>query len=113
MSDNKLANRVAIISGAVRGIGLAEARILIGAGANVVLGDLLDETGTCLANDLNGLYGKICARYVHLDATRSSDWSDAVPITEETFGPSRSSLTMLASRAAQVWKKPRRPSGIA
>jgi 3alpha(or 20beta)-hydroxysteroid dehydrogenase len=87
MSDNKLANRVAIISGAARGIGLAEARILIGAGANVVLGDLLDETGTCLANDLNGLYGKICARYVHLDATRSSDWSDAVPITEETFGP--------------------------
>src|ERR1700730_10335432 len=95
MPDNKLANRVAIISGATRGIGLAEARILTGAGANVVLGDLLDEAGTCLANDLNDLHGKICARYAHLDATRFTDWSDVVCIAEKTFGP----LTMLINNA--------------
>jgi NAD(P)-dependent dehydrogenase (short-subunit alcohol dehydrogenase family) len=37
MSGENLANRVALISGAARGIGEAEARTLIEAGANVVL----------------------------------------------------------------------------
>jgi NAD(P)-dependent dehydrogenase (short-subunit alcohol dehydrogenase family) len=86
MSGDKLANRVAIISGAARGIGAAEARVLIDAGASVVLGDLLDEPGARLASDLNVRRGKMCARYVHLDATRFSDCSDAVRIAEEIFG---------------------------
>jgi cyclopentanol dehydrogenase len=63
--------------------------------ANVVLGDLLDEAGTCLANDLNNLHGKIRARYVHQDATCFRDWSDVVRIAEETFGP----LTILINNA--------------
>jgi NAD(P)-dependent dehydrogenase (short-subunit alcohol dehydrogenase family) len=45
---------LALISGAARGIGEAEARAVIEAGANVVLGDLLDEPWTRLADDLNG-----------------------------------------------------------
>lgn len=95
MPDNKLANRVAIISGAARGIGSAEARILVDAGANVVLGDLLDDSGTRLASDLNARRGQTCARYVHPDVTRFNDWSDAVRIAEETFGP----ITILINNA--------------
>jgi NAD(P)-dependent dehydrogenase (short-subunit alcohol dehydrogenase family) len=39
--------------------------------------------------------GEACARYVHLDATRFTDWSDAVRVAEDSFGP----LTTLVNNA--------------
>jgi NAD(P)-dependent dehydrogenase (short-subunit alcohol dehydrogenase family) len=90
-----LSNLVAIISGAARGIGAAEARALVDAGARVVLGDLLDDPGARLANEFNAERGEWCARYVHLDATQFTDWSDAVRVAEDTFGP----LTTLVNNA--------------
>ena len=86
---------VAIVSGAARGIGAAEARALIDAGASVVLGDLLDDSGAHLADQLNAARGTSCARYVHLDVTQSADWSEAVCVAEDTFG----SLTTLVNNA--------------
>jgi NAD(P)-dependent dehydrogenase (short-subunit alcohol dehydrogenase family) len=86
---------VAIVSGAARGIGAAEARALIEAGASVVLGDLLDDSGAHLADQLNAARGTSCARYVHLDVTQSADWSEAVRVAEDTVG----SLTTLVNNA--------------
>jgi NAD(P)-dependent dehydrogenase (short-subunit alcohol dehydrogenase family) len=83
---HNLSHLVAIVSGAARGIGAAEARALIDAGARVVLGDLLDDPGARLANEFNAERGESCARYVHLDATQFTDWSDAVRVAEDTFG---------------------------
>ena len=44
----RLEGKVAIISGAARGIGGAAARLFVGEGAQVVLGDILQEEGSAL-----------------------------------------------------------------
>ncbi len=72
----------AIVTGAARGQGAAEAWALATAGASVVLGDILDEAGQQVADDIGA-----SARYCHLDVTSEQDWADAVALAESTFGP--------------------------
>ena len=90
-----LPNVVAIVSGAARGIGAAEARALVHAGACVVLGDIGDDQGEHLARELNAARGKRCARYIHLDVTRLADWTEAVTTAHGAFGR----LTTLVNNA--------------
>lgn len=63
-------------------MGAAHARALVDEGANVMIGDLLDEAGEALAADLGP-----SARYVHLDVTDKQQWIDAVAATNSAFGP--------------------------
>ena len=83
---NRLEEKVALVSGASRGIGAAVARIFTREGARVVLTDVRDELGEKLANELNRAADSGVARYVHLDVTRSDHWEEAVAETERTFG---------------------------
>ena len=39
----RVEGKVALISGGARGMGAADARMLVGEGANVVIGDILDS----------------------------------------------------------------------
>ena len=73
--------KVALISGGARNIGGASARMLVAEGAKVVIGDLLDDEGTALADELGD-----AARYVHLDVTSDDDWRSAVAYTVAEFG---------------------------
>jgi len=73
---------VALITGAARGQGAAEARALVAEGASVVLADVLDDEGRAVADELGR-----SARYVHLDVTDEQAWREALALTEETFGP--------------------------
>jgi 3alpha(or 20beta)-hydroxysteroid dehydrogenase len=73
--------KVALISGGARNIGGASARMLVAEGAKVVIGDLLDEEGAALADELGD-----SARYVHLDVTSDEDWRAAVELTVAEFG---------------------------
>jgi len=73
--------KVVLISGGARNIGGASARMLVAEGAKVVIGDLLDEEGAALADELGDN-----ARYVHLDVTRDEDWRAAVELTVAEFG---------------------------
>ena len=73
--------KVVLISGGARNIGGASARMLVAEGAKVVIGDLLDEEGTALAEELGD-----AARYVHLDVTSDEDWRRAVELTVAEFG---------------------------
>src|SRR5207245_5049288 len=77
----RLDGRVALISGAARGQGEAEARLFAAEGAKVVLGDVLDDLGEKLAIDIGG-----DAVYQHLDVTREDDWAGAVDAAKSTFG---------------------------
>ncbi|WP_299559303.1 glucose 1-dehydrogenase [uncultured Mycolicibacterium sp.] len=86
-------NKVALISGAARGMGAEHARVLVAEGAKVVLGDILDDDGRAVAEELGA-----AARYVHLDVTRPEDWRAAVAVATEAFG----GLDVLVNNAGVV-----------
>jgi 3alpha(or 20beta)-hydroxysteroid dehydrogenase len=77
----RLAGKVALISGAARGQGAAEARLFAAEGAAVVLGDVLDAEGAAVAAEIGG-----AAAYVHLDVTREDAWRDAIGRACSRFG---------------------------
>jgi 3(or 17)beta-hydroxysteroid dehydrogenase len=78
---NRLDGKVALISGGARGIGAETARLMIEAGATVVIGDVLDERGRETARALGDK-----ALYVHLDVTSETDWNAAVATATGRFG---------------------------
>lgn len=80
-AEGRVAGKVVLISGGARNIGGASARMLVAEGAQVVIGDLLDEEGRALAEELGD-----AARYVHLDVTSDEDWRAAVAFTVAEFG---------------------------
>lgn len=77
----RVEGKVALISGGARNIGGASARALVAEGAKVVIGDLLDDEGKALADELGD-----AARYVHLDVTSDEDWRAAVALAVDEFG---------------------------
>ncbi|MEQ9639247.1 MAG: glucose 1-dehydrogenase [Alphaproteobacteria bacterium] len=78
---SKLDGKVALISGAARGIGAATGAAMIEAGARVVLADVRDEMGEATAEAL----GKAAA-YTHLDVTQADDWDAAIGVAQDKFG---------------------------
>lgn len=78
---NSVAGKVAIVTGAARGIGETSARVLAAHGAKVVIADVLDEKGEVVASEI----GRDAA-YVHLDVTSEKSWDAAVAATVERFG---------------------------
>jgi 3alpha(or 20beta)-hydroxysteroid dehydrogenase len=76
-----LAGRVVLVSGGARGMGEAQVRRLVADGARVVLGDILDDEGKQVADDLGP-----AAVYVHLDVRRAEDWAGAVARAGTEFG---------------------------
>jgi 3(or 17)beta-hydroxysteroid dehydrogenase len=78
---NRLDGKVALISGAARGIGGETARLMVEAGARVAIGDVLDERGREHARVIGGE-----ALFQHLDVTHEEDWNAAVAATVGRFG---------------------------
>jgi 3(or 17)beta-hydroxysteroid dehydrogenase len=81
---NRLDGKVALISGAARGIGAATARLMVEAGARVAIADVLDERGRETAQAIAGAGGT--AVYLHLDVTHEEDWRAAIAATVARFG---------------------------
>ena len=81
---NRLDGKVALISGAARGIGAETARLMVEAGAWVAVADVLDERGRETVRALEGAGGE--ALYAHLDVTREEDWTAAVVTVTGHFG---------------------------
>jgi len=79
MSGN-LEGKVALITGAARGMGAAAARLFVAEGAKVVLGDVLPDVKE-VAQELGDN-----ALAVTLDVTDEAAWRDAVTAGEERFG---------------------------
>ncbi len=77
--EQTLRGKVAIVTGAARGIGKATVRALAEAGATVVATDILDDEGEALARELSGNMGSV--RYAHLDVTSEDEWQALVDRT--------------------------------
>jgi NAD(P)-dependent dehydrogenase (short-subunit alcohol dehydrogenase family) len=71
-----MTGKVALVTGASRGQGAAEARAFAQAGACVVIADVLDAEGSALAAAIEA--GGGTARYLHLDVAAEEQWQDAV-----------------------------------
>lgn len=74
--SSRLAGKTALITGASRGQGAAEARLFVREGATVFVADVLDEVGEQLVADIKN--GGGTAHYLHLDVTNEADWNAAV-----------------------------------
>ncbi len=76
-----LQDKVALVTGASRGMGAATATRLVEEGANVVLADVLEDEGKQLADALGDR-----ARFVRLDVSDEDAWVEAVAFAEREFG---------------------------
>ena len=79
---SRLSGKIAIITGAARGMGASHARLFAKEGARVVLTDMRGAEGAALADEL----GKD-ALFVEQDVTSAADWKRVVEATETRFGP--------------------------
>lgn len=84
---------VGLVSGGARGMGASHVRGLAAEGAKVVFGDILDDEGQSLQEEIGD-----SVRYVHLDVTHDDDWKAAVAVAEREFGP----LGLLVNNAGIV-----------
>lgn len=87
---SSLEGKVALVTGAARGQGAAEAKLFAERGARVMLADVLDDEGKKTAAELGE-----AADYIHLDVTDESQWQAAVKATVAKFGK----LTALVNNA--------------
>jgi NAD(P)-dependent dehydrogenase (short-subunit alcohol dehydrogenase family) len=78
-----LENKVAIVTGAAGGIGLAIARRFVADGAKVVIADVDDQRGEAAEAELKAL-GE--ARYVHCNVAEKLDVRNLVAATLDAFG---------------------------
>jgi NAD(P)-dependent dehydrogenase (short-subunit alcohol dehydrogenase family) len=95
----RLDGKVALISGGARGQGACEARMFCAEGAKVAFGDILDEQGRALEQELRT--SGFDATYVHLDVTHEDDWLAAVATTELRYGR----LNVLVNNAGILIRK--------
>jgi 3alpha(or 20beta)-hydroxysteroid dehydrogenase len=88
---NRLEGKVAIVTGAARGLGEAIAEAFVAEGARVVLADVLEEEGESVAKRLGS-----SARFLTLDVGDEAGWEAAVDSTIAELG----GLDVLVNNAA-------------
>ncbi|MDX1972331.1 MAG: SDR family oxidoreductase [Candidatus Sumerlaeia bacterium] len=87
---HRLSGKIALITGASRGIGEAIARAFHSEGATVYLSDINDNQGLAVAQSLGTR-----AFYTHLDVRKEEDWRSVLSRIESASGP----LSILVNNA--------------
>ena len=94
----RLEGKVALITGAARGQGAAEARLFAQEGAKGIVADVSEPEGIAVAAEIAEAGGD--AIYVHLDVTDESEWESAVQSAITSFGK----LDILVNNAG-IWRR--------
>lgn len=79
----RLEGKVAVITGGASGIGECTARLFVKHGAKVVLGDIQDDLGRAICEELNP---EAAISYLHCDVTKESDVRGAVDTAISKYG---------------------------
>jgi NAD(P)-dependent dehydrogenase (short-subunit alcohol dehydrogenase family) len=79
----RIEGRVAVVTGGCSGIGLATVRRFAEEGAKVVIGDIDDEKGKALVDELGGAER---ATYVHVDVTSKDEVDALFRTAKDTYG---------------------------
>jgi 3(or 17)beta-hydroxysteroid dehydrogenase len=90
---DRVAGKVAIITGAASGMGKADARLLAAQGAQVVVADLNEADGQRVADDIGEQ-----AVFMRLDVTDEDNWKAVIDATLERFGR----LDILVNNAGMI-----------
>ena len=94
----RLEGKVALITGAARGQGAAEAWMFAQEGAKVILADVTDQEGLAVAAEIAEAGGDVL--YVHLDVTNEEEWDAAIQSAVSSFGK----LNILVNNAG-IWRR--------
>jgi 3alpha(or 20beta)-hydroxysteroid dehydrogenase len=89
----RLKDKVAIVTGGARGMGAATVRAFAAEGAKVIVGDILDDEGGRLAEELGG-----ACLYAHLDVGDEVGWAKVAKDAEARFGE----VDILVNNAGRV-----------
>ena len=89
----RMAGKIALVSGGASGLGAAQATLFAREGAKVVIGDLQEELGAKTVAAIAAEGGE--ARFVRLDVTDRASWDAAVAYAVSEFG----GLTTLVNNA--------------
>jgi NAD(P)-dependent dehydrogenase (short-subunit alcohol dehydrogenase family) len=78
----RIVGRVAVVTGGCSGIGLATVRRFVAEGAKVVVGDIADDEGKALVDEL----GPDVVTYVHVDVTDKGEVDALFKTAKDTYG---------------------------
>jgi 3alpha(or 20beta)-hydroxysteroid dehydrogenase len=87
---NRLAGKVAVVTGGAMGQGAGISRAYVAEGAKVVIADVAEDEGRALADELGE-----AAHFAHHDVSDQESWAALVADTEQRFGL----ITILANNA--------------
>ena len=93
---NRLASKVAIITGGAGGIGSEMAALFAGEAAAVVIADIADESGQRVASSIQNAGGR--ATFVHTDVSSSTDVARLIDQTASLYG----GLDILVNNAINI-----------
>ncbi|EIE51251.1 short-chain dehydrogenase/reductase SDR [Citreicella sp. 357] len=96
----RLQGKTALISGAAKGMGSAEARIFAAEGAQVIVADVDDAGASVVAKDIENAGGRAAA--VHLDVSDAASWQNAIAEGNKAFG----NINVLVNNAGILVMKP-------
>ncbi len=81
--SGRIDGKVAVVTGGCSGIGLATVRRFVEEGAKVVIGDIADDLGAAVVEELGG---PDIATYVHVDVTSKDQVDSLFKAAKDTYG---------------------------
>lgn len=78
---NRLQDKIILVTGAGRGVGLANSKLMVAEGAKVVMTDINTEHGEAAAKGIGNH-----AMFIQHDVSKEDDWTSVIDTIKDTYG---------------------------